>query len=261
MSDIGDNFPEKAWATDFSRFVSGHPEFLNYSTYQEMAYSIHISLKSKIVYFEVPKNASTSVKTLLHQIEYGDPDYVHSSSADLHSRDFSPLLTPFQVKDFDAIIKDPKFLKFTIFRDPLERLLSGWKDKVVTWGHYHSEIRAGTGTTGTQHPSFKEFLYWIAGQRVSDMDLHWKPQFLQSYLFAIPEMAVFSMDIVEDLNQAIQSHIGTERFSLKRIAPHITESKSVVAEHFDPYSEQLVRRKYADDFAVWRRINDGGGRV
>lgn len=253
MNGVG--FPEKAWLTDFSRFVAANPEFLSYSTFNEVAYSIHVSLKHRIIYFEVPKNASSSIKTMLHRIEYDDPDFEHSSFADLHSRDFSPLLTPFQVKDFRQLVTSGQFFMFTVFRDPFERLVSGYTDKVVHNGQFHAEIRSGTGSTAGSAPTFKEFLYWLARQKITDMDGHWKPQWVQSHLYAVPELQIFSMDGLDKMSEALQRHIGEDRFALGRMSPHKTDSKLTVREHFDEFDEELVRRKYADDFVVWDRIN------
>ena len=251
----GVDFPEKAWLTDFSRFVSENPEFLSYATFREIAYSIHISLNHRIVYFEVPKNASSSIKTMLHRLEYGDPDFEHTTFADVHGRDFSPLLTPFQVHNFRKIITGGEFLLFTVFRDPFERLLSGYIDKVVNNGQFHKEIRATTGTSSSSAPQFKEFIYWLAGQKVSDMDQHWKPQCIQSHYGTVPDLQVFSMDRLDSLSLAIQRHVGTDRFVLERTSPHKTGSKFAIDEHYDEAAKELVRRKYADDFAIWQRTN------
>ena len=249
-------FPEPEWATDFSKFVSVYPDFLSHSTYHEMAYSIHISLRNKLIFFEIPKNASSSVKTMLHHIEYDNVSYSHSTQADLHSRSFSPLLTPFQVRDFGDLLADPSFLKFCIFRDPFERLVSAYRDKIVVNGQFHQEIRSLTGTRGTEYPSFKEFLYWIANQKVSDMDSHWRPQYLQSYLYAVPSMRVLSMDRMADINTAIKTHLGTDKFSLGKIAPHATTHKVDLKAEYDEPSADLVRKKFSEDFVIWNKLHD-----
>jgi hypothetical protein len=248
-------FPEKQWATDFSKFVCRHSDFLNYATFQEMAYSVHVSTNKRIIFFEVPKNASTSIKTLLHQIEFGDPHYVHSTQKDVHSRSFSPLLSPFQIRDFASMLEQDDVLKFCVFRNPLERLYSGYLDKVIGLSNYHKEIKNSTGTAAAMPPSFGEFLYWIATQRVSDMDSHWKPQVSQSFLDAVPGMRIFSFDRLDELSTALAKHVDDNRFILRRIAPHSTGSKTQFADHYTATSVEMVRRKYAKDFEIWEALN------
>lgn len=234
--------------TDFARFVRECPEFLTYANFQEVGYSINISMTNRLVFFNLPKNGSSTVKNYLHQIEYRDGAFCHASNTDVHDRNFSPLLTPFQVPSFRAILENPGFLKFCVFRNPYERLLSSYLDKVRQKIVDTSFIRQVLGVDGQHDLSFEEFVYGVSHQEYSQMDPHWRIQYLQSFAFAVPTMKTYSLLDLKNFSEEIAAHARVAGIGIKTVAPHRTAAIEKIPQLLTSDLAQIIRRKFALDF-------------
>lgn len=109
-------------------------KLLNFYGDFEFNYFIHISIKNKIVYFEIPKTGCTTIKNILLRAELGQFEALSDgfNDSDVHSLSSSVLLRPFNLNPsmFDEILNSKDFFKFAIVRDPVERLLSAYLDKI-----------------------------------------------------------------------------------------------------------------------------------
>jgi len=102
----------------------------------DFQYFIHISIKLKYIYFEIPKTGCTTIKNLLIRSELGNQKYILNGFKDNDVHMFpknSLLLKPFNFsKDhFNSIVNSGEFLKFAFLRDPRDRFNSAYFDKVV----------------------------------------------------------------------------------------------------------------------------------
>lgn len=107
-------------ADKYSRNYFRNFEELGY----DLEYFVDVVPEYKIVYFHVPKVASTSLKTTLSTaIGYG--------GGTIHHRKDSKLKSPrqFGLKNFVQLVNDPDSLVFTVVRHPLDRIISCYKDK------------------------------------------------------------------------------------------------------------------------------------
>ena len=98
--------------------------------------SIHISLRFRYVYAETPKAGCSSIKLFLMKNENPDGQFPYldelteAEFEHFHSRKFSPLLNVRQVYPFRELVESGKFFRFCLVRNPFERLLSAYLDKV-----------------------------------------------------------------------------------------------------------------------------------
>lgn len=249
-------FCEAAWDSHFSQVITSNPQFLNFSSYNQFLYSIHISQRHKFIYFDIPKNASSSIKMFLQMIEHGTAKWRSRLFAEVHDRTFSPLLTPFQVSNFEEIVRSPEYFRFCIFRNPLERLLSSYLDQVLKNKLFVADINRFTGSDSDLPPTFKAFIYWICSQNVAEMDIHIKPQFYQSFLYAVSDMQVFRFDKLHLLESAIGTHIGNSAFTLPLLDGHKTNSHDLMQQYSDAQTLRVVRAKFAMDYAIWDTTAD-----
>ena len=85
----------------------------------------------KLAYFPVPKVANTSIKHALHQASHGDPytGEISEDGARIHIH--KKYKTSFWKNSF--IDETERFVRFCIVRDPVDRLLSTYRNRVV---HY-----------------------------------------------------------------------------------------------------------------------------
>lgn len=134
-----------------------------------------VSQKLGMVYFDISKIASSSLKILLWEIENNRPYPSESKARRIAKRWFSKLsgdarATPKSLHNDFAWLKtkpfDPDaglsdgYHRFTVVRDPMQRLLSAWKDKVnqKQFSRRPAEIRDLRRAQLPLDPSFGEFI-------------------------------------------------------------------------------------------------------
>ena len=112
-----------------------------------------------LCYFPVPKVANTSIKHLVYEIEHGGPFRFDAASPDAPKHIHQEYKTPI----FSKVDKNPLegYLRFAVIRDPVQRLLSVWRNRVA----HHFELSApkvdidALAKRGlTENPSLDEFV-------------------------------------------------------------------------------------------------------
>ena len=145
-------------------------------TIGEFLYRTHISLRFRYIYFEVPKAACSTIKLRLIQNELGRPIH-YGDMEQVHMRQISPLINPFQTLNFSAFAGMPDIFKFAFVRHPVSRLLSAYRDKVSRpssesqkiYSDLHKQEKQGVVT-------FEEFIDYIVQRQPHELNSHWRPQ-------------------------------------------------------------------------------------
>ncbi len=166
----------EAVLTESQRDLLGVLPFNNFS------YSVHISLKNNYVYLETPKAGCSTIKYTLARLELEDPEFVFPETWMLHHRSFFPTLSPLQVGDFAKVLGSKKFFKFCFVRNPYERLLSAYLDKIARPSEQRTALaqRTGLRLNDKEGISFSDFVDVVCDQSPREMDNHWRPQYHQT---------------------------------------------------------------------------------
>lgn len=95
--------------------------------------------KLKVAYFPVPKAANTSMKHLLHGIKTGKrftttTDQATGAVRHIHREYRTPKFSSIKSEDYRG------FFKIAIVRDPVERVVSAWRNRVM----HHKELEDGS---------------------------------------------------------------------------------------------------------------------
>jgi hypothetical protein len=126
------------------------------------------SEKFNYFYCATPKVACTSIMLTLQRLEIGDMTFSHGNDGSIHERHLSPLKSP-EVED----IERSKF-KFCFVRNPFDRLLSCYLDKVYNEASLERRFQIALGKTGPV--SFREFIDVICDEPDDAMEPHYAPQ-------------------------------------------------------------------------------------
>ena len=171
-------------ADQWTRLKSSNQKHLEFVPFQTFNYSINISLQYRYIFVETPKVCCSTIKLNLQRLETGLPDSIWPQEMDIHDRSFSPLLSPRQVHNFDALLDSGSLFKFCFVRDPYTRLLSCYLDKIAgNRPPKHSILN----TLGLEKDdlsidiSFAEFVDAINSQPIIEMNPHWRPQYYQTF--------------------------------------------------------------------------------
>jgi Sulfotransferase family len=183
----------------------------------------------RILYCPIAKNACSSLKRSF--VDFGS---LPIDSELLNTEDIHKLLdsrnTGYLLKDLPAevvrdILLDESYFRFAVLRDPLERLLSVYREKFVKhrldpdqWFHTGpvmaeiqkctpQDVNFETGIT------FEKMMQYILKSRQTDLDEHWRPQYL--YLSVLNCKNLYLNDDLLILAENIQLFSG-KKFQLRR---------------------------------------------
>ena len=238
------------------QFYSDVAPFTSHIPAEELDYTINISLRYHYVYVENAKVACSTIKLILQRMELDDPDYRPEDLVDLHTRIFSPLIRPAQVKSFSRYIKRSNVVKFCFVRNPYTRLLSAWLDKIENDMPAKKEIlrQLGFDPEDLGRPvSFGEFVSVVAGQSISAMDQHWRVQYYQTFQNQINYDFIGRFESLEEDLESVLGMINPGFRTFRgREDRHATNSQQQLNACYTDQIEDLVYRIYQKDFQQFK---------
>lgn len=227
-------------------------------------YCTFVNFERRYLYYEVPKAACTSMKTLIHSLE--DLPRITTFAGSLtevrremfiHSRDQFALksLVDFEDDLQEQILSSPDFLRFTIVRNPYTRLVSAWKDKIRVcapgYTRFYNRIKGALpqGSDPTSFISFAEFVRAISEEDLRSCDHHWRLQVEHTFYNA---MKFNLVGRVESLQDAVGVFLDKAGFPGNRLPGAVNESSGTtgyeqeLAEHvYDLYIRDFADLGYA----------------
>lgn len=227
-------------------------KYIQHITYGDFEYAVNISLKNKYVYVETPKVGCSTIKNTLHKIELEYPDLVRDDVDDIHDRKYSPLLCPSQTYSLDKILADSSYFKFCFVRDPFERLLSAYLDKVAPANPHKRSVLVAMGEDPsdlTTKISFKEFVDVVCGQDVYDMNAHWRTQYYQTMQGQINYDFIGRMEgFVSDCDFVFSKIVPNYTDYYHSVVRHATNAKDLLGEYYNDDLQAKVSDKFRIDF-------------
>lgn len=172
----------------------------------------------KFIFCPIPKNASTTLKRLVLQLEGVDVSLKQDRSRiNTHARVNDLTLGRMSLFNSVECLNDPEYFKFTFVRNPWERLVSAFYSKFVKLSpekqpnfvrHVIENIYSYENALADYKKSisFKQFVEYLARTDDQNLNEHWKPQasFLSNVEFTfIGRMEKFPEDmkyLLEELN-------------------------------------------------------------
>jgi hypothetical protein len=175
---------------------------------------------ARILYIPIAKNACSSLKRLM--VELSDlPGRDAMLKGDIHSAT-DKARNGIQLKDRDEnaarrLLADPGYLRFTVLREPFDRLVSAYLEKFVV-------NRDGAGNRETARPvvaavqgvppgeadfetgiTFRQFAEFIL-TATDRLDPHWCPQ--SDYLAEVPLGRLYTIEGLDLLQRDLTRHCG-----------------------------------------------------
>ena len=136
--------------------------------------------KHKFMYCYVPKVACTNWKWVMLRLQ-GNTE-LEAGNKLVHWTKI-PRLNEFSADEINKKLKS--YFKFVFVRDPLKRLVSGYRDKFmkrsVDFQHVYGKLiakkyRSNANATGNGSDiTFTEFLRYVGDSDINSMNEHWKP--------------------------------------------------------------------------------------
>lgn len=128
-------------------------------------------------------------------------------------------------------------------RNPYARALSAYLDKVES-----GDITQYRELGGRRPDGFEAFLDVVAGTEPASLDPHFGSQHINLGLPEVAYDAIFYLENAASLQRALQRALGD--FELETFAPHSRRAQQRMAAYYTPRAIELVKRIYAEDFAI-----------
>ena len=239
-----------------------------------------VAERHQLFYIPVAKCACTSLKSMMVRLAgITQPDIAVELGVHLVTDRFN---TGVQLKDQPmdrarAILASDQFFKFSVIRDPFERLVSAYLEKFVYKRHSERNLLhtrpvitavQGRADIDLQRGiSFDELLEYILGQDPFELDAHWRPQHL--YFKGVPHISrIFRLDNIVELEDYLLQHhevnvrLGHENSTAKSDLA-LPEAPTLMAGDFDQLAAidpdsflgsrhlEAIRAYYREDFAFY----------
>ena len=144
-----------------------------------MRYGTFVSEAYKVMYMETPKNACTTTKHVYSELQgierLEDP---HTRK----DRDIRPSIMQFTLKQRKQILCSSDYYRFCVLRNPVKRLISGYKNKIVrdvknpSIIEFYKAILDSKNLNDKNDITFDIFANYILDQPDSDRNAHWMSQ-------------------------------------------------------------------------------------
>lgn len=248
----------KRWLSNIFRQAGTTERSLWTQSFLEQA--VHASTTHRFVYVCNPKVGCSSIIWSLRRLEAGNPNMVPDTVGDIHDRSASPLLRLSRVDEFEHLLADSDCFRFTFVRNPFDRLLSCYLQKIVRPTHVRATLLRllGRPIDDESEITFEDFVRTIADQDPIDMDPHWRVQSVQtlqehvSYDF-IGRFESFDHDLAsvgEKIAPATSEFIYTEKRQATGVKPYHLITPPLAKIIHDVFEEDFRRFDYPNDVPV-----------
>lgn len=205
--------------------------------------------KYEISYFAAPKCASSSLKAVFFYLENGfEWRQFTRNGRVMHIHNVYPG-APFDVAKEHC---PDGHWKFAVVRDPIKRLASCYKNRVLT-GPYQQRIKAKKGLARrlgvTEQPSFPTFVENLEAYREFSPDLEGHTDPMSKFLGT----DVSFYDRIYDVSEldTLQADL-TQRCGMPVTIPHLqTRGQGKKVEGLNARLEQKLRDFYAEDYRMF----------
>jgi hypothetical protein len=248
VSSNKEHLVSNLWA-DFERNTGKFCRFVPIANFD---YSVNISLKYNYLYAETPKAGCSTIKSVLQKMELDDPEFYRQDFVDIHNRNFSPLLKPSQVGNFDNFIISHNPFKFCFSRNPYSRLLSAYLDKIDMNEPQKRNVLLHLGKDVSQlnqNISFEEFIKVVSEQPIPSMDPHWRIQYYQTYQDVVEYDFIGKIEsFTEDFNFVLSKiSVDYDKF-LSNERRHTKDADGLLLDFYTSELANIVQEKFAIDF-------------
>jgi hypothetical protein len=241
-------------STESSGARRGNPtrkEMKAYYPNVSLGYHVHALPDHGLVYIKNPKAGCSTVLVWLSRLHTGQDDY---SPSNVHAEHPLPRPPDLGWRRISRMLGGSAY-RFTFVRDPLRRVESAYRDKIVraASSQWRDQIRESLGLPpGLDEPlSFEQFLAGIEQQDpVTEMDPHWRPQHVNLMhplieYDRIGKLEDFDLDLAKVCQEAGIRDVPLERRNVRRTDDH----DSVYDGR--PDLDRRVREVFATDFELY----------
>ncbi|MEM8789440.1 MAG: sulfotransferase family 2 domain-containing protein [Pseudomonadota bacterium] len=235
---------------------------------QQINYHLHLAPRFKFIYFSNPKVGCSSIKATLNLAVAArrGQALAYTELAQVHDRAHGVLRAPRQVgpKTFEAMMHAPDVLRFSMFRDPVARVLSAYGSKLRGprgRSNIAARLRDAMGWPEHRPIALEAFVEALVSRPdVLELDPHWRPQRRQIGYDVVNYSVIGDHANFEAAFGEILTHIfgvPVPVFDSRSLGSRRTDSNSA-AEQLDDELRRMLINAYAMDYEMIADIRAKG---
>jgi Sulfotransferase family len=235
-----------------SRVLDFYPNLGAEEIEAHLAYSSFASINGRFVYMAVPKAACTTIKEILRNLANpGELKFSVGSTREtrrnmlLHTRENIPIppITALNNDQQRELLEASDVLRFTVVRNPYDRLISSWRDKVLLREpgieDVYTAVRGKPPGIDCKNPiRFDEFVSFIEESIGSIWDPHWRRQVELTFVKAFSYNHIGKVEYISETFEALK------RQTKRPDAVRASHRNSAMVLHRAEYSFALATRVY-----------------
>ena len=200
----------------------------------------------RIAYAAVPKAACSTVKSLIARIDPEGDGAEELSLTDLHRRYRTRRFRPYRLS------RDAGWFRFTVVRDPTERLMSLYTSRVRDWRDLERHRRIGRRLGGLPvAPDPDTFFRYLDAYALACSSI--RHHALPARLFTGPDLGVYDRVYrVEDL-QALEGDLTSRTTAPVRVGHHNRSTESVRLSDLGRRTVAAIRPRLDAEYAFLNR--------
>lgn len=252
----------------------------SYLNYIQRYYVVNYS--NKIIYCAIPKNGCTFFKSVM--LESMDSiNSSHNLEDNIHSYIYNNFTLGCREGEYSLkeIYKEKDYFYFTILRNPLSRLVSGYLSKFMNkhpserYQKVINEVYQSEGLSSNTQKSitFNQLVHHLTRTEDYNLDPHWRPQhtFLGEnkikfdFIGRLEDMETVAEVLSQKVNIDISEKLEKNKTDYKKFAPEEKfhdyyphqlrklEQFPKASHFYTPELEAMVRVRYAKDIEMYER--------
>ena len=176
----------------------------------------------------------------------------------IHDAFYGPLLMPVQITEvqLERIVSRDNFFKFVFVRNPTDRMLSCFLDRVRKPGSVpYNIVQEALKKDPETEVSFTEFVEFVSTQSVKEMNPHWRPQYHECGYEMIKYDKVYKFEKIgegiDDFLQRLYPQQAAKIDTSSNYSPARTDASQKVASYVTERDQSLIHDIYAKDFEAF----------
>lgn len=216
---------------------------------------VYISLKYKYIYIDIPKNNSTKIKNFLFRLELLDiPKSYRLNPPTSHCNyTESPLVKPYQLNKnyLNHLLHSNEFIKFFYYKDPIERVLSAYLDKIITKKSVSKRYFEYIFNNKLKN-SFCSYVNYLKNENFDLINDHFQKQTF--FIKKFKNLEIIQKNNFKNFFYKIFKNVKSiDRIidnSFREFSPHSTFAEKKINDYFDEHLINEIKNIYKEDFKI-----------
>lgn len=211
-----------------------------------------VSHRYRIVYYPMPKNASSSLKHVLFEIDAGRP----FDNQEGWPKSFIHSLYPAQPNGGFWTEAFKNYFSFFVIRDPIERFVSGFNNRVYRYGDVNPETKNNQGELLPTEPEINFFIdnlaFYLNYSKVLKSHFQLQLTFVNNVIDKVNK--IYTVANLDGLYQDLKNHTGLEKIQPRNRNRNKDNNSDIYSVNdINDKNKAVLKKIYHKDYVMFQK--------